>query len=85
MHPSDSIFLARLSDKCSPKSACGGKTKRSSSLLVASFCNFFFQKEKVERSFLVRKKRGFVQFFIAKLFSLLSTDKKSSDCFIGRF
>ncbi len=38
--------------------------------LVASFCNFFFQKEKVERSFLARKKRGFAQFFLAKNFKL---------------
>ncbi len=28
IHPYESMFLARLSDKLSPKSACDGKTKR---------------------------------------------------------
>ncbi len=47
MHPYESNFLARLSDKFSPKSACDGKTMRSSvlrSLLL--FAAFSFKKKK---------------------------------------
>ncbi len=43
-----------------------GKTKRSSVLRSLLLLVLFFQKEKVERSLLTRRKRVLVQFFIAK-------------------
>ncbi len=43
--------------------------RRSSSMLVASFCNFFFQKEKVEHSFLQEQNRHRIMRFDADIFS----------------
>ncbi len=83
IHPYESIFLARLSDKHSPKSACDGKSKRSNRRFVASFCNFFFQKEKVERSSFTKEKAVLCNFLSQKIFRLFLQPEKNPEKNLG--
>ncbi len=85
MHPYESISLARLSDKFSPKSACDGKTSDQTAGLLLLFATFSFKKKKLSVLSSQRKNAVLCNFYRKKFQTVFNSRKSpwvSMDFFI---